>query len=131
MYILDTDTCSYLLKQQSEKLINKLDTINGNDLFISVITQSELLYGARKINSKKIFELLDSFFIKINILNWDSNCAISYSKVRNQLEKDGTPIGNMDMMIASHAISQRKILITNNEKHFSKVINLKYENWMK
>ena len=65
----------------------------------------------------------------IEILDFDAAAAESYGKIRADLEKQGTPIGTLDMMIAGHAKSLNYIVVTKNTKEFGRVKDLKLENW--
>ncbi len=131
LYMLDTDICSYLIKGCSEELLLNLNKHSNDAICISSITYAELLFGAIRINSKKIKNKIDAIVQKIGIVHFDEQAACFYSKIRNALEKNGTPIGNMDILIAACALSAGAVLITNNEKHFKHVSNLKTENWTK
>ena len=129
LYMLDTDICSYLIKGCSEELLINLNRHNEDTICISSITYAELLFGATRINSKKIMMKIDAIVQKVDIIHFDDQAAFFYSKIRNELEQNGIPIGNMDILIAACALSSRAILITNNEKHFGRIPNLHMENW--
>ena len=125
LYMLDTNICSYIIKGyiEKEKLINK-------KIGISSIVASELLYGAKKKNSKKLMRIVDLFLNSFEIYDFDKKAAVEYSKIRVNLEKQGLIIGAYDLQIAAHAKSLNAILVTNNEKEFMRVNNLKIENWI-
>jgi tRNA(fMet)-specific endonuclease VapC len=97
---------------------------------ISVITASELYFGV--YNSTKPIqnaENLANFTIGVEISNFDGNAADDYGKIRTALRKQGTPIGELDMLIAAHARSRELILVTNNTREFERIENLKIEDW--
>lgn len=73
---------------------------------------------------------MKQFLIPFELFQFDYNCAIEYGKIRSDLEKKGTPIGALDMLIAAHAKSLSHILVTNNEKEFTRIVGLKIENWV-
>ncbi len=101
------------------------------NIYMSVITLAELQYGVERSSSKKFNQkIIDDFVSHLFVVPWDNKSAIQYGKLRNSLNEKGTPIGNMDLMIASHALSQNFTLVTNNVKEFKRVPNLKYENWV-
>lgn len=131
VYMLDTDVCSYLIKGCSEELLINLNEHTEDAICVSSITYAELLFGAIRINSKKIENKIDAIIQKIDIVHFDEQAACFYAKIRNNLEKNGTPIGNMDILIAACALSVHAILVTNNEKHFRYVPSLRIENWTK
>ena len=124
-YMLDTNICSYIIKGliPKEKLVNK-------NIILSSIVVSELLYGAKKKNSKKITLIVETFINTFKVLDYDIHAAKEYAKIRVELEKNGLIIGAYDMQIAAHAKSINAILVTNNEREFKRINNLKIENWI-
>lgn len=129
MYMLDTDTCSYVLKTKSAKLAKRFMS-NVGKIAISEIVLAELRFGAdnHQNRTEQIHELIDDFIVRLEIIPWAA--SVHYGKLRAKLQNSGTPIGNMDTLVAAHALSQNSILITNNTKHFRRVPGLKIENWL-
>ena len=131
-YLLDTNICIYIIKKQPEKVLEKFNTLSLGDVAISSITLAELHYGIMKSsNPKKNREALDKFLTPLEILDFDYFATMEYGKIRADLEKNGTPIGPLDTLIAAHAKSQQLILVTNNEKEFRRISDFKIENWVK
>ncbi len=131
MYMLDTNMCIYLIKKRPLSVLRRFEEIEEDKLCISVITFAELQYGIEHSSSKKLNQdILDEFVSRLTISVWNEDAAIQYGKIRQYLEKKGTPIGNMDLMIAAHALSQKCTLVTNNMKEFKRIENLKLENWV-
>lgn len=131
-YMLDTDICSYIIRERPIAVFEHFETLKMDQLCISVITYAELIYGVEHSSSKKINRsIVDQFVKHLNIIDWDKKAAEHYGNIRKFLQADGNVIGAMDMMIAAHARSQKMILVTNNEKHFKRVPKLKVENWAK
>lgn len=130
MYMLDTDICSYVLKEKPLEVLKRFDDVDAGALCISVITQAELHYGAERKQSKKLHTLVNRFISRMKVLPWPHQAASVYAKTRHQLDQAGTPIGNMDLLIAAHAIAAKVTLVTNNSRHFSKVNGLQFENWV-
>ncbi|MCF8230842.1 MAG: type II toxin-antitoxin system VapC family toxin [Bacteroidales bacterium] len=131
-YLLDTNICIYIIKKRPEKVLEKFNTLSLGDVAISSITLAELHYGIMKSsNPKKNQEALDKFLTPLEILDFDYFATIEYGKIRSDLEKIGTPIGPLDTLIAAHAKSQQLTLVTNNEKEFRRIPDLKIENWVK
>jgi tRNA(fMet)-specific endonuclease VapC len=131
MYMLDTDTCSYIIHNRPITILAKFNALQTTDLCISVITNAELLFGVEKSSSKKInLEVVESFTSKLIILDWDVSAAKEYAKIRTHLKTKGKLIGNMDMLIAAHALSINATIVTNNTRHFQLIPNLKVENWL-
>ena len=129
-YMLDTNICIYAIKHKPEKVFQKLQEVDPEDVCVSSITYAELMHGVEKSAAIEKNRLaLSILFANIEILNFDVDAANCYGKIRADLEKKGTPIGPLDMMIAGHTMSKGYIVVTNNVKEFSRVPNLKIENW--
>lgn len=135
MYLLDTNICIYINnnRPQHQNILNKFNKlrIRIGDLAISSITASELAFGAQKSTRKKQnIEKLNSFFKILEILPYDHRVTPHYARIRQDLESAGKTIGSLDMLIAAHAISLDMVLVTNNTKEFSRIAELKLENWV-
>lgn len=130
-YLLDTNICIYIAKQQPPKVLKKFQTLKVGQVAMSVITYGELTYGACKSNAyKKTMRLLNELTELIPALDLPETAAQQYGAVRAELEAKGKIIGNNDLWIASHALSSNLILVTNNVKEFKRVPKLKVENWV-
>ncbi len=128
--MLDTDICSYIIRERPIKVFEHFETLKMDQLCISVVTYAELIYGVEHSSSKTINKTIVEQFVKhLNVIDWDKKAAEHYGNIRERLQVQGNIIGAMDMMIAAHARSQKMILVTNNEKHFKRVPKLKVENW--
>ena len=128
--MLDTDICSYIIRERPIKVFEHFETLKMDQLCISVVTYAELIYGVEHSSSKTINKtIVEQFFKHLNVIDWDKKAAEHYGNIRERLQVQGNIIGAMDMMIAAHARSQKMILVTNNEKHFKRVPKLKVENW--
>ncbi|MFQ5456288.1 MAG: type II toxin-antitoxin system VapC family toxin [Nitrospirota bacterium] len=131
IYLLDTNICIYIIKKKPIEVLSHFTNMNMGTIGISSITLSELEYGAYKSQQRENNLLaLEMFITPLNILLYNANAARIYGKIRSNLEAKGKPIGSMDMLIAAHAISENCILVTNNEKEFSYITELKIENWV-
>ena len=131
-FMLDTNTCIYVIKLKPSKVINRFKRTEISQIGISSITLSELLYGVSKSSKPDQNQVaLMQFVAPLEILPYDDEAAQNYGDLRAQLEKRGTPIGSLDMLIAAHALSIACTLITNNEKEFIRVPKLKIDNWVK
>jgi tRNA(fMet)-specific endonuclease VapC len=130
--MVDTNTCIYIIKKRPGKVIQRLKKIRISEIGISSITLSELEYGAAKSLKPEQNRLaLAKFLAPLEILPYDDMAANEYGRIRSGLERRGTPIGSMDMLIAAHARSLNCILVTNNVREFCRVPSLKIENWAK
>ena len=132
IYMLDTDTCSYIMRQHSKSVLEALQdrASKGHILCMSVITYQELRFGAERAGSKKYHTRIDKVCERLDyIADWTSECTDQFAMTQSSLLKKGTPIGFTDAMIASHALINDATLVTNNQKHFSQVAGIKLENW--
>ena len=130
-YMLDTNICIYVIKHKPETVFQKLQNINPEDVCISSVTYAELVHGVEKSAAVEKNRLaLSMLLANMEILDFDVDAADCYGKIRAALEKKGTPIGPLDMMIAAHAQSLSYTVVTNNVKEFSRVSALKIENWV-
>jgi tRNA(fMet)-specific endonuclease VapC len=131
MLMLDTNICVYILKKHPLYLLEKFN--QSEKIHISAIVYAELCSGitlspehlqaARK-------NQLQEFITLTTLQNWDEKAAVTYANIRADLKIKGTPIGNMDMLIAAHALSLNATLVTNNLREFERVVDLKLENWV-
>ena len=129
-YMLDTNICIYAIKHKPEKVFQKLQEVEPEDVCVSSVTYAELVHGVEKSAAVEKNRLaLSVLLANIENLDFDVDAADCYGKIRADLEKKGTPIGLLDMMIAGHAQSLGYTVVTNNVKEFSRVSNLKIENW--
>ena len=129
-YMLDTNICIYIIKNKPKKVIIELKRHKPSEICVSSITYAELTHGVEKSMAVEKNRLaLALLFSNIEVLDFDIKAAIHYGKIRAYLEKQGTPIGPLDMMIAAHAMSLGYTVVTNNIKEFQRVPDLKLENW--
>lgn len=129
-YMLDTNICIYIIKHKPEKVFRQLMKYDPSEICISSVTYAELMHGVEKSRAVDKNRLAITLLLSnIEIMNFDVSAAEYYGKIRADLEKKGTPIGPLDMMIAGHAKSLGYTVVTNNIKEFSRVENLKLENW--
>jgi tRNA(fMet)-specific endonuclease VapC len=129
-YMLDTDTCSYIMRRSPEAVLKKLVKVPVDDVCISVITKSELLYGVEVSPKRRQDEAaLEAFLRHVEVLDFPDEASTDYAKIRADLKSRGAMIGANDLLIAAHARSQNVTLITNNTREFRRVRNLSIDNW--
>ena len=105
-YMLDTNICIYLIKHKPLQVFEKLQEHNPDEICISAVTYAELVHGVEKSKAVERNRLaLTILLSNIEILDFDMKAAEEYGRIRADLEKKGTPIGPLDMMIAGHAKS--------------------------
>jgi tRNA(fMet)-specific endonuclease VapC len=129
-YLLDTNILSDLVKHPTGKIFSKIQSIGEEKVCTSVVVACELRFGAEKNNSSRLKERITLILDNINVLSLDPPVDNYYAEVRTYLERQGTPIGGNDLIIAVHALTLDLILVTANVKEFSRVPNLKIENWL-
>jgi tRNA(fMet)-specific endonuclease VapC len=127
-FMLDTDISNYIIKRRPATLVERFEK-HAESLSVSVMTAAELGFGAAKAARPKLAELVEAYLERLAILDWTNEVTAHYARIRSELERSGKPIGNMDLLIASHAVSQRMVLVTNNLKHFANVPGLTVEVW--
>lgn len=131
-YLLDTNICIYIIKKKPQIVLQRFKKFPLGSIGISTITLAELQFGIHKSsNPEKNLAALNLFTIPLEIIDFDYNATVEYGFIRAELEKKGTPIGPLDTLIAAHAKSAGLTLVTNNEKEFNRIPNLKIENWTK
>ena len=129
--MLDTNICIYTIKQKPPEVLSRFKRELSDGLCISAITLAELEYGVEKSANPKRNELaLAQFLTALSIIPFDDIAAMEYGKICASLQKQGKPIGTMDMLIAACAIASDMTLVTNNTREFERVSNLTLENWV-
>ena len=127
-YMLDTNAVSDFIKGQGN-VRSKGMSLPTSALCISSITEAELYFGlAKKPDAISLHQLVHEFLSRVEVLPWDTECAIQYGTLRADLERLGKPLGNLDMLIAAHAVSNGLVLVTK-DKAFGQVSELHTENW--
>jgi tRNA(fMet)-specific endonuclease VapC len=133
-YLFDTNICIYLINNKYDYLKDLVENVGIEEIAISIITIAELEYGIAKSATKykqenriALFEFLTPF----KFLSFDQIDAYEYAQLRNDLQKSGNLIGNMDMLIGAQAIANDLILVTNNVKEFERIEGIKIENWVR
>ena len=129
-YMLDTNICIYAIKNKPERVLEKIKENLSKGICISAITLAELQHGVEKsMNPEKNSMALLQFLSILDVLPFDDLASVEYGKICAYLQKQGTPIGTMDMLISAHAKAENLIIVTNNVREFERVPNLKIENW--
>lgn len=130
--LLDTNMCIYIIKAKPEAVLRRFLDYQVGHIGISSITLSELHYGVAKSTARqKNREALDEFLAPLQIAPFDERAALVYGEIRATLERSGTPVGAMDMLIAAHALSLGAALVTANTREFSRVPQLALLDWTK
>ena len=133
-YMLDTNICSFIMREQPVTVINTLQAHveNRDRIVVSAITYAELRFGAiGKKASPKHNIIVNEFMERIDaVLAWDEGAVDATTVIKKLLGDKGTPVGSNDAMIAGHAISASCVLVTNNIREFERIPGLDFEDWV-
>ena len=134
LFMLDTDTCIFLMRGESPALAAKVQSVPLPQQVMSAVTFAELTYGVQAsaaAKRKQNQSVLDSLVLHLAVLDWPQDAAKHYAEIRTDLKKRGAQLGAADLMIAAHARAMGAIVVTNNVKDFERVKGLEVENWSK
>ncbi|NOT44648.1 MAG: type II toxin-antitoxin system VapC family toxin [Acidobacteria bacterium] len=129
-FMLDTDTCSYIMKRSHPVLMKRLEAVPVHDVCMSVVTKAELLYGV-EVSPRRAQDAaaLAAFLPYVVAMALDEDASLHYAEIRADLKRRGRMIGANDLFIAAHARALGLTLVTNNTAEFERVSNLTVENW--
>jgi tRNA(fMet)-specific endonuclease VapC len=131
LYLLDTNIASYIIKGTSPAVDRRVVKIAISQLAISAVTEGELRFGTARLPlAARLRAIVEDFFLRVTILPWNSDAAQAYGPLRAMLEREGQPMGNLDVMIAAHALALDAIFVTNDHA-FARIKKLKVEDWTK
>ena len=135
IYMLDTNICSFIMREQPEAVLKRLEqaVLRGDRIVVSAVTYAEMRFGATGPKaSPRHIQLVDAFCARLDaILPWDRAAVDATTDIRVALRLAGTPIGPNDTAIAGHAIAAGAVLVTNNVREFERVPGLVLEDWVK
>ena len=134
LFMLDTDTCIFLMRGESQTLAAKVQLVPLQQQVMSAVTFAELTYGVQVSAASKRKQnqaVLNSLALHLAVLDWPQDAAKHYAEIRADLKKRGAQLGAADLMIAAHARALGAIVVTNNVKDFGRVKGLEVENWTK
>ena len=126
---LDTNICSYILRKHPADMIERFAGLDRSALWLSAIVAAELRFGAAKLGVPRLQAAVEAWLAGFDLKPWPVEATLQYASMRLQLERAGTPIGGMDLMIAAHALAEDSVLITNNAREFHRVPGLAVEEW--
>ena len=131
LYMLDTNAASAALRGVAG-LDERLTQLEPEQWCISAVTRAEIRYGlALKPAALNLARFVEAFLDTAWTTSWDAAAADQHGKLRARLRALGTPIGNLDEMIAAHALALGAVLVTDNTRHFERVEGLALENWVR
>ena len=130
LYMLDTNIISDLMQHPQGEVAKQIAKVGENAICTSIIVAGELEFGGQKKGSAKLQERISIILSAIDILALEKPAEKRYSEIRGHLEKQGTPIGANDLLIAAHALSLGSCVVTRNVREFERVPELRVENWL-
>ena len=128
-YMLDTDTVSFALRGQG-RVATRLLAHRPSEICMSSLTLAELRYGAEVRRSRKLQRLIDTFADSVAVADFDRAAADRFGGLGALLARRDAPIGTIDTLIAAQALALGLTLVTNNERHFTRVPGLMIETWL-
>jgi len=130
-YLLGTNIVSDLVRNPQGKVARQVRKVGEQHVCTSIIVAGELRYGADKKGSPRLSSQLDAVLGALEVLPFEAPADTSYGLLRSRLEKRGTPIGGNDLLIAAQALTLGYVIVTDNEREFSRVEGLRVQNWLR
>lgn len=130
-YLLDTNILSDLVRNPQGRIADHIARVGENEVCTSIIVAAELRFGAAKRGSERLTRQIEAILSALDVQPFDAPADAVYAELRTQLEAEGLPIGGNDMLIAAHALSTARIMVTDNEREFARVRGLEVENWLR
>lgn len=128
-HLLDTNTCIYIINRRPPGVAEKFAQFSPDAIGLSSITLAELHFGVAKSGSTRNLKALEAFLEPLEVLPFSAAASVLYGRIRTELERQGQPIGAMDLLIAAHALTLGVTLVTHNRREFDRVAGLQIDNW--
>ena len=126
---LDTNICSYVLRRHPASMLERFASLDRGQVWLSAIVAAELRFGAAKLASIRFSAAVEAWLAGFDVRPWPLEATRHYANIRAALERAGQPIGNMDLLIAAHAMAEDSVVVTNNAREFLRVPGLAVEEW--
>jgi len=130
-YLLDTNIVSDLIRNPQGSIAQHIRKVGEAQICTSIIVAAELRYGAAKKSSARLSAQLETVLGALEVLPFEAPADAIYGSLRTELERAGKPIGANDLLIAAQALALGYTLVTDNEKEFARVANLRRQNWLR
>ena len=130
LWLLDTNAVSDTIRNPHGKVRRRIDEAGEENVLTSIIVACELRFGGEKRGSVRLIERIEAALTKLDVQPLSAEADRHYAKLRANLERKGTPIGQNDMLIAAHALALDATLVTANTREFARIEGLKLENWL-
>ena len=128
-YLLDTNILSDLIRNPQGRAAQRVGEVGARAVCTSIIVAAELRFGAEKLGSSRFRGAVEAWLSGFQLLDWPLAATHHYARLRRQLETRGTPVGNLDLMIAAHALAEDSVVITNNAREFHRIPGVAVEEW--
>jgi tRNA(fMet)-specific endonuclease VapC len=130
-YLLDTNTCIYIIKRSPEQVVGRFKRLRVGDVGVSAITVCELQFGVSNSSQpERNQRALTEFLGPLEVLDFPAGASAVYGEIRTHLQRAGKPIGSYDLLLAAHALHGNLTLVTNNVREFGRVPDLRTDNWL-
>ena len=130
MILLDTNICIHIINAKPAAVLRRFKGYRMGEIGLCSVVAAELAYGVAKSGSTRNLQALDLFLAPLAILPFDEAALWAYGDLRADLERQGTPIGSLDMFIAAHALSIQATLVIKTLAEFERVPGLQLDNWV-
>jgi tRNA(fMet)-specific endonuclease VapC len=126
---LDTSICSYVLRKRPVQMVERFSQLDRQQLWLSAIVAAELRFGAEQLGSNRFRGSVEAWLSGFELRDWPLAATHHYARLRALLEAKSTPVGNLDLMIAAHALAEDSVVITNNAREFHRIPGVAVEEW--
>jgi tRNA(fMet)-specific endonuclease VapC len=130
-FLLDTNILSELVRRPRGRIADRIAEVGERHVCTSIIVAAELRYGAAKKASARLTTQLEAVLGAVEVLALESPVDAIYGETRASLERAGHSIGANDLLIAAHALALGHTIVTDNEREFSRVPDLRIDNWLR
>jgi tRNA(fMet)-specific endonuclease VapC len=130
-FLLDTNILSDLVRHPHGRIFDQIKDVGEQNICTSIVVAAELRYGAAKKDSSRLTMQLEAILHAIDVLAFEQPADAVYGELRTRLERAGESIGANDLLIAAHALTLDHTMVTDNEREFSRIKNLRVENWLR
>lgn len=130
-YLLDTNIISDLIRSPQGRVMEHIRSVGEAHVCTSIIVAAELRYGVTKRGSARLTSQLDAVLCALDVLPFEAPADAIYGLLRARLEQSGQPIGGNDLLIAAHAMTLGCVIVTDNEREFARIPDLRCENWLR
>lgn len=126
---LDTNICSHVLRRHPASMLERFASLDRGQVWLSAIVAAELRFGAAKLASIRFSAAVEAWLTGFEVRPWPADATRHYANIRAALERAGQPIGNVDLLIAAHAMAEDSVVVTHNAREFLRVPGLAVEEW--